>query len=88
MSGDHNTCRVITLVITIITFSELCYLTWGNNLDKPIVTEMLLSSFNSPNLSKATSVHLRMELSITRLFKLFLALITTDIIMSTDLLKL
>ena len=35
------TSAMITLVIAIVVFSELCYLTWGNALTKPFVLEML-----------------------------------------------
>ena len=45
-------CAMVTLVITIISFSELCYLTWGSALDKPIVTEMLPSDKSYVILTK------------------------------------
>ena len=32
---------MLTLVAALILFSELCYLTWGSDLTKPIATEML-----------------------------------------------
>ena len=35
------TYAIVTLVILYIVFSELCYLSWGTEMDKPIVTEML-----------------------------------------------
>ena len=32
---------IFTLTAVFIFFGELCYLAWGANLNKPIVTEML-----------------------------------------------
>ena len=37
------TAALVTLLIMYIIFSELCYLTWGTEMTKPIITEMLPS---------------------------------------------
>ena len=35
------TYAILTLIIIFIVFSELCYMTWGSNLNEPYVTQML-----------------------------------------------
>ena len=32
---------IITLVIVYIAFDELCYFTWGSDMNEPIITQML-----------------------------------------------
>ena len=35
------TAAILTLVVGYVVFSEICYFTFGSDMDKPIITEML-----------------------------------------------
>ena len=44
----------VTLTIFFTGFSVICYLTWGSDMDKPIITEMLPADSKLVILTKLT----------------------------------